>query len=175
MAVAALVTAGLVSAYNGVLTNVRAGEVRSTVISTVANVRRAFTNATTFAGGAASINATIYSSAPANFQNTSGSTRTAGVTFPYWGGTSQLIASATAAEQTADRFTLHLVNIPAEVCEAVGAVFVGDNSVAVVAVNETPVIATNTQHVAATGVDLAAKCAGVGSDDLVDVKIQFRG
>lgn len=176
VAVAALVTAGLVTAYNGVLTNVRAGEVQNTVIATTANVRRGFTNATTFVGGAASINATIFSSAPANFQNTSGSTRAAGLTFPYWGGTSRLIASTTAAEHLADSFTLHLVNLPPAVCEAVGAVFVGDNSVAVMAIAETPLIATTTHHVAATGVNLAARCAAVGTaDNLVDVKIQFRG
>ena len=175
VAVAAIVATGLVAAYNGVTNNVRAGAVQNSYVSAVANVRRTFASATTFAGGADSINAIVYSSAPSNFQNTSGSTRATGITFPYWGGTSQLIASTTTAEHTADRFTLHLVNIPPAVCEAVGATFVGDNSVAHIVADDTPLIATTGQRVAATGVDLADKCAEVGTDDLTDLKIQFRG
>ncbi|WP_419739493.1 type 4 pilus major pilin [Ruegeria sp.] len=172
---AALVTAGLVSAYQGVVLNVRAGSVQTTFIGAVANVRRAFASATTFAGGRASMNAIIYSSAPDNFRNTNGSARDAGITFPWWEGSSKLIASATAAEHSADLFTLHLENVPPAVCEAVGAAFIGNSSVEQIAADKAAAIG-GAGEVADTGVDLAANCANVDSDDdLTDLKIQFRG
>ena len=174
-AIAALFLAGVIAAYGGVVMNIRGGSVQTTFAATATNVMRTFASATTFAGGEASINAIIYSSAPSNMQNTSGSTRADGITFPWWGGTSQLIASTTAAEHTVDAFTLHLVNIPPAVCEAVGSAYIGDSSVVHIVADDVPVIATTGQRVDATGVDLADKCAEVGTDDLTDLKIQLRG
>lgn len=172
--VAGVVIAGSVVAYNGVITNIRAGNIQTAVVASAANVRRTFANATTFAGGEDSINGIIYSSSPSNMQNTSGSTRATGITFPWWGGTSKLMASATAAEHIADAFTLHLENVPPAVCETVGSAFVGDTSVVHMVADDTPVIATAAQRVATSGVDLGDKCAEVGTDDLTDLKIQLR-
>ena len=174
-AIAALFLAGVIAAYGGVVMNIRAGSVQTTFAATVTNVMRTFANATTFVGGDDSINAIIYSSAPSNMQNTSGSTRADGITFPWWGGTSQLIASATAAEHTVDAFTLHLVNIPPAVCEAVGSAYIGDSAVEEIVADDMPLIATAGQQVDDTGVDLADKCAEVDADGLTDLKIQLRG
>lgn len=121
------------------------------------------------------INAIIFSSARASVQNTSGSSLNTGVTFPWWGGAATLRASNRPADHTPLLFTFVMENIPAEVCEVIGAAFIGDPEVAAMATagNRAPRLNNANQRVdLGEGVNLGARCA---LDDDVHMKIQFRG
>ena len=99
----------------------------------------------------------------------------AGVTFPWWDGTATLRASNRPADYGRRRFTFIMENVPAAVCETVGAAFIGDPQVRRMATagNNVPQLNNANQRVDLdTGVNLAERCA---ADDTVNMKIQFRG
>ena len=177
VAVSGIVIAGLVAAYNGVVTSVRAGNVQSAVLAAVGNVRSVMANATTFqdTGIVDSMHALIYSSAPSNMQNTAGSAPDEGIVFPWWEGDSTLEGAAySTTNYTEDEFSFLMQNIPSAVCEAVGGVFVEDPSV--VTMMTAAAGTTPTATGAATEITLAARCAaGINTDDQVDIIIRFRG
>ena len=173
--VSAIVVAGLVTAYNGVITSVRAGNVQSAVIAAATNVRRTMANATTFVGSTASLNAIIFSSAPSNMQNvggaSAGSGPTRGITFPWWDGAATFAGATTGL--TADRFAFQLTDIPSAVCEAVASSFVGDPSVTRVAglAGSTAITATTGTVMSADGTNVSVICIG----DELDLFLQFTG
>lgn len=174
--ISAIVVAGLVAAYNGVTGSIRAGNIQSGVITAVTNIRRTYANATTFVGSQPSLNAIIYSSAPSNWQNVNASTSAAGITFPWWDGTAQFVGSDVGL--TTDRFALELHGIPDGICSSIFGPFVGDPSVTRMAAiaHGTALTATNGTVVAANGSNVAAACAvGTGTDDTVDILLQFTG
>ena len=160
--VAALVAAGLVTAYQGVITNTRSNTVASLVLTASTNVRRAFANVAAIngTGWQASINAIIYSSAPTNLQNVSGSTIANGITFPWWAG-----ATLRATAAAADTFTLTVASPPSPVCEAVASRYVNVADVSALTVGGTSV---------AGGVNIGTEC-GDGTAANRSVAITFRG
>ena len=124
LAVVAFFTLQLVNAFQGVLDNSRGQQVDNSVTQSATGIRRTFANASSFPTTAAQMNPIIYSNAPANLQNTDGSTPAAGIFFPWWNGASDL-ATLTATAGTPNTFTLSVSNLPSSVCETIAGGRIG--------------------------------------------------
>lgn len=128
VAVAALVTLGLVSAYQGVVTNTRAQAVLNTMLIMESTVRRTFANRPQFEAGPALQGAAI-SAVPTNSIQGSGATR---VIVTPWGGNILIGAgntpSATAPSGSTpaasnNRFYIVVTGLPEAACETIASAY----------------------------------------------------
>ncbi len=179
VAVVAFFALQIVGSFQGVMDNSRGQQVNTSVLQASTGIRRVYANASSFPTTAAQMNPIIYSNAPANLQNTSGSSSTAGIAFPWWGGSATLTATA----GTADTFTLSVSNLPSSICETVAAAHIGLADIARVDIrgsgsnSATTRIYVNTRTDAQNATDAAKIGTRCGDGTLANrsVHIEFRG
>ena len=171
VAVAAVVTLGLVSAYQGVVTSTRTQAVQNTLITMEAAIRRSFANRPQFEAGGA-LQGISVSAVPSNAIQGTGASR---VIVTPWGSNVTTGAGTTIGTDAAsnNRFWILVSDVPEAACEAIGAAFLDRPDV--VGVDADGTWASMTSSVAQahdTVAEINTSCDG-GDDD--DVGIVFRG
>ena len=177
VAVAAVVSLGLVSAYQGVVTSTRTQAVLNTLTVAEAAIRRAHANLPQYE---AQLTAGLLSAVPSSsvqdghgaMPGASSDTRRivtpwGGFIYAGGGGTVDLDGTGTA---TGNRFYITVLGLPEAACETVAKAYLNNPSVVSVAAEGTAATAATTAQ--ATGAAIDAECDG-GDDDKVG--IVFRG
>jgi len=177
VAVAAVVTLGLVSAYQGVVTSTRTQAVQNTLIVMEAAIRRAHANMPQYE---AQLTAGLLSAVPSSavqdghgaMPGTSADTRrvvTPWGGFIYAGGGATVDLDGTGANSP-NRFYITVLGLPEAACETLAKAYLNNASVVSVAAEGTAATAATTAQT--TGAAIDAECDG-GDDDKVG--IVFRG
>ena len=177
VAIAAAVALGLVSAYQGVLTNTRTQATLNTLLIMDAGIRRSYASLPEFE---ANLTSGLWSAVPSNAIQLRDGTRTivtpwGGEIFAGGGDTPKNNGAGTAS---GNRFYITVLNLPEEACETIGSSFLNRSDVVGLDVEGAGATAftqvkTAAQIQAFDAVsEIDAECDG-GDDD--KVAIVFRG